>query len=105
MVQKTSHLSDCAGDLRKLQTYLNAESTYILDWFHITMRLTVLNEYVLGMLKVYDKIGNNLQELMASIKCNLWHGKVGEPLQKAEEIEDYLEEQKEDKEQKHRYEN
>ena len=105
MVQKTSYLSDCADDLRKLQTYLNAESTYILDWFHITMRLTVLNEYVLGMLKEYDKIGNNLQELMASIKCNLWHGKVGEPLQKAEEIEDYLEEQKEDKEQKHRYEN
>ena len=69
------------------------------------MRLTILIQYVLGLLKVDNKIGNNLQELMASIKWNLWHGKVGEAFQKAEEIEDYLEEQKEDKEQKHRYEN
>ena len=102
--QKTDFLSDGADNLRKLQPYLNAESTHILDWFHITMRFTVLNQYVLGMLKVDDKIGNNLQEIMISIKWNLWHGKVGEALQKAEEIEDYLQEHKEAKEQKHRYE-
>jgi hypothetical protein len=59
------------------------------------MRLTILNHYVLGMLKVDDKIGNNLQELMGSIKWNLLHGKVGEALQKADEIEDSLEEYKE----------
>ena len=102
--QKMDFLSDGADNLRNLQTYLNAESTHILDWFHITMRLTVLNQYVLGMLKVDDKIGNNLQELMVSIKWNLWHGKVGEALQKTEEIEDYLEEHKEDKVSKDRYE-
>lgn len=56
------------------------------------------------MLKVDNKIGNNLQELMASIKWNLWRGKVGEAFQKAEEIEDYLREYKEDKEQNHKYE-
>ena len=97
-------LSDGADNLRNLQTYLNAESTHILDWFHITMRLTVLNQYVLGMLKVDDKIGNNLQELMVSIKWNLWHGKVGEALRKTEKIEDYLEEHKQDKVSKDRYE-
>jgi hypothetical protein len=92
--QKVDFLSDGADNLRNLQTYLNAESTHILDWFHITMRLTVLNQYVFGMLKVDDKIGYNLQGLIASIKWNLWHGKVGEALQKAEDIEDYLEEHK-----------
>ena len=96
-------LSDGADNLRNLQTYLNAESTHILDWFHITMRLTVLNQYVLGMLKVDKKIGSNLQELMVSIKWNLWHGKVGEALRKTEKIEDYLEEHKEDKVSKDRY--
>ena len=101
--QKMDFLSDGADNLRNLQTYLNAESTHILDWFHITIRLTVLNQYVLGMLKVDKKIGTNLQELLASIKWNLWHGKVGEALQKAEEIEDYLEEHKEDKGTKDRY--
>ena len=99
-----SFLSDAADNLRNLQTYLNAESTHILDWFHITMRLTVLNQYVLGMLKVDEKIGTNLQELMASIKWNLWHGKVGEALRKTEKIEDYLEEHKENKGSKDRYE-
>jgi len=59
---------------------------------------------LLGMLKVDNKIGNNLQEFMASIKWNLWRGKVGEAFQKAEEIEDYLQEYKEDKEQNHKYE-
>ena len=44
--QKMDFLSDGADNLRNLQTYLNAESTHILDWFHITMRLTVLNQYV-----------------------------------------------------------
>jgi hypothetical protein len=84
--QKMDFLSDGADNLRNLQTYLNAEPTHILDWFHITMRLTVLNQYVLGMLKVDEKIGNNLQELMASIKWNLWHGKIGEALQKTEKL-------------------
>ncbi len=102
--QKIDFLSDGADNLRNLQTYLNAESTHILDWFHITMRLTVLNQYVLGMMKVDGKVGNNLQELMTSIKWNLWHGKVGEALQKSEEIEDYLLEHKENEEQNNKYE-
>ncbi|MES2516894.1 MAG: hypothetical protein V4585_02230 [Bacteroidota bacterium] len=80
------------------------DALHILDWFHITMRLTVLNQYVLGILKVDEKIGSNLQKLMASIKWNLWHGKVGEALWKTEKIEDYLEEHKEDKVSKDRYE-
>lgn len=92
--QKIDFLSDGADNLRNLQTYLNAESTHILDWFHITMRLTVLNQYALGMLKVDAKTGNNLQGLLASIKWNLWHGKVGEALSKTEEIKDCLEEHK-----------
>ena len=58
-------LSDGADNLRNLQTYLNTESTHILDWFHITMRLTVLNQYVLGMLKIDEIIGANLKEFMA----------------------------------------
>ena len=43
------------------------------------------------MLKVDERIGNNLHELMTSIKWNLWHWKVCEALQKTEEIDDYLE--------------
>ncbi len=35
--------------LRSLTSYLSGESTHILDWFHLTMRLTVLHQYALGL--------------------------------------------------------
>ena len=49
------------------------------------------------------KFAPNLSE-PPSIKWHLWHGKVGEALRKTEKIEDYLEEHKEDKVSKDRYE-
>lgn len=30
------------GDVRNLPLYLNAQAEHILDWFHVTMRLTAL---------------------------------------------------------------
>jgi hypothetical protein len=40
--------TDGAAVLRSLASYLSAEATHILDWFHLTMRLTVLQQYALG---------------------------------------------------------
>ena len=36
--------SDGEDTLRQLQMYLSSESEHILDWFHITMKLTVINQ-------------------------------------------------------------
>ena len=35
-------LSDGGDTVRDLQMYLSPESEHWLDWFHITMRLTVM---------------------------------------------------------------
>jgi hypothetical protein len=42
MNQLVTFLSDGADTVRDLQLYLNPNAEYIIDWFHITMRITVM---------------------------------------------------------------
>ena len=39
-------LSDCGDSVRNLQAYLHPDSEHWLDWFHITMRISVLQQQV-----------------------------------------------------------
>jgi hypothetical protein len=48
MNQQVIFLSDGGDDVRKLQLYLTPFAEHLLDWFHITMRLTVLGQLVKG---------------------------------------------------------
>ena len=49
MNQQVVFLSDGGDTVRDLQHYLSPESEHLLDWFHITMRLTVMGQMVKGM--------------------------------------------------------
>ena len=49
MNQQVVFLSDGCDDVRKLQMYLNPEAEHYLDWFHVTMRLTVIGQYAKGL--------------------------------------------------------
>lgn len=49
MNQQVVFLSDGGDAVRDLQTYLSPESEHLLDWFHVTMRLTVMEQMVKGM--------------------------------------------------------
>jgi hypothetical protein len=40
--QQVTFLSDEGEDVRDVQFYLNPESEHWLDWFHLTMRMTVM---------------------------------------------------------------
>lgn len=42
--QQITFLTDGADDVRGLPLYLNPGAEHLLDWFHITMRLTVLHQ-------------------------------------------------------------
>jgi hypothetical protein len=48
MNQQVIFLSDGGDDVRNLQLYLNPQAEYLLDWFHITMGLTVLGQLAKG---------------------------------------------------------
>src|SRR6266540_7367204 len=43
--QQVTFLTDGGEDVRELPLYLNPQAEHVLDWFHVTMRLTVLGQY------------------------------------------------------------
>jgi hypothetical protein len=47
--QQVTFLSDGADTVRDLQLYMNPNAQHILDWFHITMRLTVMRQMAKGL--------------------------------------------------------
>ena len=40
--QQITFLADGGEDIRELPRFLNPNSEHLLDWFHVTMRLTVM---------------------------------------------------------------
>ncbi|MFP3710694.1 ISKra4 family transposase, partial [Paraburkholderia sp. SIMBA_009] len=73
---------------------------HLLDWFHITMRLTVMRQMIKGMtaeLKHGDKYPEtttglaDLEKRLESVKWNLWHGNVPHALQRIDDLDDDLE--------------
>jgi hypothetical protein len=85
MNQQVDFLSDGGEDVRHVQLYLNPEAEHLLDWFHVTMRLTVLTQTGKGL---PEKVGEDepyalrsgvLKDL-ESIKWYLWHGNTFQAL-------------------------
>ncbi|OWP63246.1 ISKra4 family transposase [Hymenobacter amundsenii] len=88
--QAVEFFTDGAAVLRSLTSYLSAESTHILDWFHLTMRLTVLRQYALGVVQVDAAGGKALQDRLHSIKWHLWHGNAERAVEKIRDLDDIL---------------
>ncbi len=42
MNQQVTFVTDGGEDVRDLPLYLNPQAEHLLDWFHVTMRLTVM---------------------------------------------------------------
>ena len=92
MNQQVVFLSDGCDDVRKLQMYLNPEAEHYLDWFHVTMRLTVMGQYAKGLPEQFGVdeeeepvLRADVEKRMESLKWYLWHGNV---FQAMDEIED-----------------
>ena len=78
MNQHVTFLSDGGDTVRQLQLYLNPQAEHLLDWFHVTLRITVMTQMARG-LEGKDRAIQPavLQELERS-KWYLWHGNVYE---------------------------
>lgn len=76
--QDITFLSDGGDTVRELQFYLSPQSEHVLDWFHITMRITLMRQMAKGLPQLVEdwltpeKAVRSLQ----SIKWYLWHGNV-----------------------------
>ena len=77
--QQVVFLSDGGEDVRNLQFYLNPQAEHLLDWFHVTMRLTVLTQTAKGLPETIGE-GEEQQslrsEVLKTIKWYLWHCNV-----------------------------
>ena len=87
MNQQVTFLSDGGDNVRELQLYLNPQAEHLLDWFHITMRITVMKQMAKDP-EIKPKWREKLLKRIESIKWYLWHGNVFEALQEIGSLED-----------------
>lgn len=88
MNQDITFLSDGGDTVRELELYLSPASEHLLDWFHVAMRITVLQQLVPGARAVADAedLGNLITDL-ERVKWYLWHGNVFRALQILDDLQ------------------
>ena len=102
MNQRMEFLTDGGDTVRELPLYLCPESEHWLDWFHVTMRLTVMGQQAKGLAPESVPAGPTggdgegevgwldvaaLEKQLESLKWDLWHGNVYRALQLIEDLE------------------
>lgn len=85
MNQAVTFLTDGGDTVRDLTEGHNPLAEHFLDWFHITMRLTVLNQMAKGI-SVQHK-GEEFEKELERVKWFLWHGNAYKALQALEGLE------------------
>ena len=75
-------MSDGGENVRRMQEYLHPFSEHLIDWFHITMRLTVLQQQTKGLQEERAELGGDVSKQLTSVKHLLWHGNVEEALER-----------------------
>jgi hypothetical protein len=92
MNQGITFLSDGGDTVRDLQFYLSPQSEHLLDWFHITMKITVMRQTVKGLpVELPLDRPPDFDHEFERIKWFLWHGNVFQALQTLNMLVDDLE--------------
>ena len=88
MNQQVVFLTDGGEDVRDLPLYLNPQSEQYLDWFHVTMRITVMVQMAKS-LRARDKpdLATRATDELERLKWFLWHGNVFRALQVVDDLE------------------
>jgi hypothetical protein len=93
MNQQLTFLSDGGDTVRDLQLYLSPEAEHLLDWFHIAIRLTVMQQSAKSLpLAIQDEedtyiLRDAVVRELERLKWFLWHGNVYRALQVVESVE------------------
>ena len=72
--QDVTFLTDGGEEVRALTEMVTPEAEHVLDWFHIAMRLTVLEQYARGVAHHDETEGARLLKDLERTKWLLWHG-------------------------------
>ena len=90
MNQDLVFLTDGGDDVRELARNMSPCAEHYLDWFHITMRLTVLGQYAKVLAHHTPAEAEAVQTRLEHIKWRLWHGDDREALIRVEDLADEL---------------
>jgi hypothetical protein len=89
--QQVTFLSDGGDTVRNLQLYLNPQAEHVLDWFHVTMRITVMRNMAKSLSSTENPaVAQSTDTLLERVKWYLWHGNVYRALQKVEDLYDEI---------------
>lgn len=80
--QQLLFLSDGGENVRRVQEYLHPFSEHLIDWLHITMRLTVLQQQTKALQEERPQTGTEVSKQLESVKHFLWHGNTEEALER-----------------------
>ena len=80
--QQVVFMSDGGENVRRMQEYLHPCSEHLIDWFHITMRLTVLQQQTKALKEERPQTGADISKRLESVKHLLWHGNTEEALER-----------------------
>jgi hypothetical protein len=80
--QQVVFMSDGGENVRLVQEYLHPFSEHLIDWFHITMRLTVLQQQTKALQEERPETGAEVSKRLESVKHLLWHGNTEEALER-----------------------
>ncbi len=83
MNHNITFLSDGDDTLRKLQLEMSPKAPHLLDWFHLTMKLTVLGQFGKGLVHCEAVLGEAIRDQIERLTWSLWHGQVDKALVKA----------------------
>ena len=76
MNQQITFLTDGSDTVRDLQLSMSPEAEHILYWFHLSMKLTVLEQYAKGLVCCDAVLGEEIREKIERLKWSLWHGNL-----------------------------
>jgi hypothetical protein len=86
MNQGLTFLTDGGDSVRRFLDGISPCAEHYLDWFHITLRLTVLSQYTKGVAHHNPVEALALQSRLDRIKWQLWHGNTDMALSRAREL-------------------
>jgi hypothetical protein len=73
--QSVRFVSDGGDTIRNLQQHLHGEGEHWLDWFHITMRITVMRQMAKSITSAeVNDLPARIDRDLARMKWLLWHG-------------------------------
>jgi hypothetical protein len=84
--QQVAFMSDGGENVRRVQEYLHPFSEHLIDWFHITMRLTVLQQQTKTLQEEQPQTGTDVSKRLESVKHLLWHGNSEEALEQLQDL-------------------